>query len=228
MDQLDDAVNSLRKAIQLDPQRGEAYYNLGLVYRRKGQPELALQAYREGLRVNPRMADAHLNLANLYLEKQMHKQAIIHYQQALDLRPGWEKAAGGIAEAEAALSPPDQTSDGGAAGTHYGTPAQRAKADIDPERMIDPNVHGVLLNGLHKATIDSENYTRNFIKILESEIEPAIKELSSALLYSDTTQSELDDCVKKFEAAIQNMRSAERSLETSVVKVSSLGERLVQ
>jgi tetratricopeptide (TPR) repeat protein len=233
LDHLDDAVAALRKAIQLDPQRGEAYYNLGLVYRRKNQPELALQAYREALRVNPRMGDAHYNLANLYVDKQQYKLALNHYRQALELRPGWEKAAEGLAQVEALMEEADHPAEqhSGAAVAQDGTKptSQVAEAlDLDPERMIDPNAHGVLLNGLHKATIDSENYTRHFLQVIEKEIEPAIKELSSALLYADTSGSELDEAVQKFESAIQNMRSAQRSLENSVEKVRSLGDRLLQ
>src|SRR5436309_6858804 len=42
-----EAIPALRRGIQIDPQRTEGYYNLGLVYRRKGQPELAVTAYKE-------------------------------------------------------------------------------------------------------------------------------------------------------------------------------------
>ena len=99
---------------------------------------------------------------------------------------------------------------------------------IDPAKTVDPMVQGNLLSSLHKATIESENYGRNFLKVLESEIEPAIKDLSSCLLYPDTSLSELDHCVQKFEAAIQSMRSAQRILQNSIEKVRSLGDRLVE
>src|SRR5437773_11469475 len=36
LNQYDEAVTALRRGIQLDGQRTEGYYNLGLVYRRKG------------------------------------------------------------------------------------------------------------------------------------------------------------------------------------------------
>ncbi len=229
LDQLDDAVNALRKAIQLDPLRGEAYYNLALVYRRKGQPELAVQAYREAIRVNPRMGDAHYNLANLYLEKQQYKPAINHYRHALELRPGWEKASEGLRQAEEALAQAEQPAEAAAGRANGSPPAERpAASQLDPERMVDPNAHGVLLQGLHRATVDSENLTRVFLKVIETEIEPAIKELSSALLYPDTPQSELDESIQKFEAAVQNMRSAQRSLENSVDKVRAIGDKLLQ
>jgi len=228
LDQLDEAINALRKAIQLDPKRGEAFYNLGLVYRRKNQADLATQAYREALRVNPRMADAHYNLANLCLEKRQFKQAITCYRNALDLRPDWEKAADGLANAEAALHESEKPESPQAGGGSQPGPVDAPSGYLDPEQMVDPNVHGVLLTGLHKATIESEAHVRQFMKVIEAEIEPAIKELSSALLYPDTPQSELDEAIQKFEAAMQNMRGSERSLENSVEKVRSLGDRLVQ
>jgi tetratricopeptide (TPR) repeat protein len=230
LDQLDDAIAALRRAIQLDSHRGEGYYNLGLVYKRKGQSELAVQAYREAIRVNPRMADAHYNLANLYLESGQYGLGMAHYKQALELRPNWDKATDGLAQAEAALAA--ATAPRPAAGTAEGSAGSEAPAAsspaVDRDRMVDPNVHGNLLNTLHKATIESENYGRHFLEVLESEIEPAIKELSSCLLYPDTSLTELDQCVQKFEAAIQSMRGAQRNLQNSIEKLRSLGGRLLE
>src|SRR5262249_2511917 len=188
----------------LDSHRAEGYYNLGLAYRRKGQPDLAVQAYREAVRINPRMADAHLNLANLYLDKEQYGMAMSHYKQSLEVRPRWDKALNGLAQAEAAMAAADQPSASAtgtttAAGTVETGQTAAAKPLLDPDRTVDPNVHGSLLTNLHKATIDSENCGRDFLKILEDQIEPAIKDLSSCLLYPDSPTSELDQCVQKFE-----------------------------
>ena len=94
------------------------------------------------------------------------------------------------------------------------------------ERTIDPNVKGDELTVVHKATVESEDLGRLFLQVLESEIEPAIKELSSALLYPDTSASELDQCVTKFEAAMARLRSAQKTLTLSVEHVQTLGEKL--
>ena len=99
---------------------------------------------------------------------------------------------------------------------------------LDPERTVDPNIHGGLLNVLHRATIESENQTRSFLQVLENQIEPAIKELSSCLLYPDKSMGELDDCVQKFEAAMHSIRSAQRSLQTSMEQVRTVGEKLIK
>ncbi len=222
LDQLDDAIPMLRRGIQLDSHRGEGYYNLALVYRRKGQLDMAIQAYREALRVNPQMADAHYNLGNVYLEKGQPSMAITHYKQALMLRPNWDKAQAGLAEAEGHLR--QQAPRPGGSDPALSAPV--ATPPIDMDRTVDPNAQGDLLTVVHKATIESEAFGREFLNVLENEIEPAIKELSSALLYPDTSATELDECVQKFEAAIGRMRTVQKTLQRSVERVHSLGDRL--
>jgi tetratricopeptide (TPR) repeat protein len=233
LNQLDDAIPVLRRGIQLDAHRAEGYYNLGLVYRRKGQVELAIQAYREATRVNTRFADAHYNLGNLYMEREQYGLAIAHYRQTLELRPNWEKAVRGLEHAEAIqeqveeqLTPKDEQEENQA--EEQAAIPTGSTRNLDPERTVDPQFHGVLLSTLHKATIDSENQGRNFLKILENEIEPAIKELSTCLLYSDSSATELDQCVQRFETAVANMRAAQSTLKNSVERVRLLGDQLVK
>ncbi len=235
LDQVDDAIQVLRRGIQLDTHRAEGYYNLGLAYRRKRQLDLAIQAYQEATRLSPRMADAHLNLANAYLDKEQFGLASFHYGQALEIRPNWEKAEDGLAMAEAGLEAakhatvetttrpePITQKDPGTKS------AAAATAVISPEKTVDPNIHATLLASLHRATIESENQGRNFMQILEKEIEPAIKELSSCLLYPESPVGELDSCVQKFERAIQSMKSAQRSLQSCMEQVRTCGDRLVK
>jgi len=234
LEMVDEAIQVLRRGIQLDTRRAEGYYNLGLAYRRKRQLDLAIQAYQEAARLNPRMADAHLNLANAYLDQGQYGLAISRYTYALELRPNWEKAENGLAQAEAALAslrqpmtpatPASETTVSDRGAQAAATPT----AVVDPERTVDPNLHGALLAHLHQATIESENQGRNFLQVLEREIEPAIKELSSCLLYPGGSVGGLDTCVQKFENAIHSMRSAQRSLQSCMEQVRTLGEQLIK
>lgn len=231
LEMVDEAVQVLRRGIQLDTRRAEGYYNLGLAYRKKRQLDLAIQAYQEAARLNPRMADAHLNLANAYLDQGQYGQAISRYQQALALRPNWEKAENGLAQAERALASLRQPTSGNLAAPETvkekgSQAASVATVVFDPERTVDPNVHGSQLANLHQATIETENQGRIFAQVLEKEIEPAIKELSSCLLYPGGSLGGLDACVEKFENAIHSMRSAQRSLQTCIKQVRALGEQL--
>lgn len=220
--QLDEAIKALRRGIQLDNRRAEAYYNLGLAYRRSGQPELAMQAYREATRLNPRMADAHYNLANLLMEVGRFSQAIAHYKQALEVNPNFEKAKIGLEQAEAAVRAESGEKPSAQASTEVKT------AGVNLERTLDPVIDGPVLTALHKATIVSENYTRDFVKILEHDLEPAIKDLSSALLYAERTSSgELTERVERFEAAIRSLRGMQKNLQQSTRKMREITERLL-
>jgi tetratricopeptide (TPR) repeat protein len=220
LQELDEAVVALRRGIQLDPQRVEGYYNLGLVYRRKGQFDLSIQAYREALRLNPRMVDAHINLANLYVDKQQYRQAIQFYDEALKVRPNWDKAMEGREHAQAML-------EGGqaeAARAAAGSQARGARTPVaDLDRPADPNVHGVFLNSLHQAATESEDTGRRFQAVLADELEQAIKELSSCLLYPDGPRSELDACISRFETALEHMRAVRQNLEGSITRLQDIG-----
>ena len=69
---------------------------------------------------------------------------------------------------------------------------------------------------------------REFLRILESEVEPAIKELSSCLLMPDTSTTELDQCVDKFQAALNAMKNAQSNLQSNLEKVRNLGVKLLK
>jgi tetratricopeptide (TPR) repeat protein len=229
MGQLDEAIKALRRGIQLDGRRAEAYYNLGLAYRRQGQGELAIQAYREATNLNPRMADAHYNLANLLLDIGRYSQAITHYKKALEIRPQWEKAQLGLQQAEAALAAAEAPAK--AAPTPAASPTAAAPskaATVDLNRTLDPQTDGPLLSVLHKATIDSQGYGKHFLEILEKEVEPAIKELSTCLLYPEKSAAELKDRLERFEAAMQNMRTMQRNLQQSMKKLREINDRLLE
>ncbi len=232
LDQLDEAVKTLRRGIQLDPRRAEGYYNLALVYRRKGEPELAIQAYREATHINPRMPDAHCNLANLLYEMGRYSQAIQHYKKAIEIVPQFEKAKAGLAQAEAALAADEGSGvlvSGKSGILRRGSPAPAAPArpsEVDLNRNVDPLADGMVMSKLHQATIESDNLGRSMLKLLEFEVEPAIKELSTVLLYPDKTSAELKGRIEKFEAAMTSMRNTQRSLRNSVKKLREIGDRL--
>ena len=81
---------------------------------------------------------------------------------------------------------------------------------------------------MHKSTVEADGSARQFMELLEAEIEPAIKELSTCLLYPEGSVNELDQCVQKFENAINRMRTVQRSLQTSVEKVRTNGDRMLK
>jgi tetratricopeptide (TPR) repeat protein len=228
LEKLDEAITALRRGIQLDLGRAEGYYNLGLVYRRKGQIDLAIQAYREATRLKSNMPDAHYNLANLYLEKGNFNLALAHYQQALEQRPNWEKAINGMEQVRGALQEneaPHQVPIEQETPEEDDEPTQHI---LDPERIVDPYVHGTLLTELHHATKDSEQLGRDFAEILQAEVEPAIKLLSNCLLQTNQSSLELDQSVQKVETALLHMAATEKKLQKAVERIRHNGDQLLQ
>jgi tetratricopeptide (TPR) repeat protein len=227
--EFDEAVQTLRRGIRIDPHRAEGYYNLGLVYRNMGQAPLAVQAYLEATRLDPRMVDAHYNLGNLYFETGRYQLAITHYKTVLQLRPNWDKALKALAQTEAAHGV-STSEPAPAAGETAVTPlpTEQSLSSPDLNRNVDAAVHGEILSVLHHATIDSESHGRQFLQVLEQQVEPAIKELANRLVGTATAKADLGPCVKKFETAIATMRTAQRELETCIQRVRNLGTRLLE
>jgi tetratricopeptide (TPR) repeat protein len=217
LQQYDEAVTVLRRGLQLDSARVEGYYNLGVVYRNLGQDDLAMQAYREALRLNPRMADAQLNLANLLFGRQNFRQAMQHYEEALKLRPNWAKAIDGITQTREALDVDKKSA-----------PVPIAGKRIDSTAQVDPDTHGVFLVHLHQVTIESEESGRALHQILEREIEPAIKELSAALLQPHGLRTELEESVAKFEAAVDRMRNTYQQMQNRLAHLQKLESQFPQ
>jgi tetratricopeptide (TPR) repeat protein len=227
LEEYEEAVKTLRRGIQLDPHRGEGYYNLGLVYKNMGQPHLAVQAYLEATRVDPRMVDAHYNLANLYLEMGRYKLSTTHYRHVLQLRPSWDKALNGLAQAEAAQAAAEPRPPATSTSPATPLPPTAPAESEDLARSIDPTIHGELLAALHHASIDSEAHGKQFLQILEHQIEPAIKDLSTRLLGIESTGPDLGHVIKMFEDALENMRKVQQDLQGSIERVRTVGDQLL-
>ncbi|HMP01263.1 MAG TPA: tetratricopeptide repeat protein [Gemmatales bacterium] len=223
MGKADDALQVLRQAVKLDSKRAEAYYNLGLAYRHKGQPELAIQAYREAIHRNPRMVDTHYNLANLLQDLGRLPQALVHYREAVKLDSNFEAARVGVEQIELLVQSEQQ------ANAEKSSVIKRApvtESKLDMTHPLDPRFDGPALQALHRTTIVSENTCRDLARILEDELESAIKELSSALLYN-ATATELADKLEKFERAMNRTRAVQKAWQQNMQKLRELNEKLL-
>ena len=66
-----EAEIALKKAIELDPNNGILYYNLGVIYAEQGELELAKEKYTEAIALIPDYVDAYLNLVSVILEDEV-------------------------------------------------------------------------------------------------------------------------------------------------------------
>lgn len=69
-----------------------AYYNRGIMYRRKKDNEAALQDYDEAIRLNPRFAFAWYNRGNIYRDKNDDDRALTNYSEAIRVDPKYANA----------------------------------------------------------------------------------------------------------------------------------------
>ena len=61
----------MEKAIELDPDNGILYYNLGVIYAEQGELDLAKEKYSQAIKLIPDYVDAYLNLVSVILEDEV-------------------------------------------------------------------------------------------------------------------------------------------------------------
>jgi hypothetical protein len=89
---VDEATAACRRAIQIDPNYADGYFNLGLALHAKGQWDESIAAIREALRLKPDNAEAYYNLGNSLHDADRLDDAIAAYQRALELKPDYPEA----------------------------------------------------------------------------------------------------------------------------------------
>ena len=95
--QLDAALASYRRALELKPDLAEAYNNVGGVLKDLGQLDAAVASYRKALELKPDFADAYSNLLFLY-----SYNALIDPQEYLAQARNWEQACVSAQDRQAA------------------------------------------------------------------------------------------------------------------------------
>ena len=84
---IETAISTLEKAVQINPSLAESRMNLGNLYLQKGWTNDAVNQYQIALRINPSDAKANLNLGNAYLKMEWLVQAISQYNRSIGLDP---------------------------------------------------------------------------------------------------------------------------------------------
>jgi tetratricopeptide (TPR) repeat protein len=89
---VDEAIQTARHAIEIEPGYGVAHYNLGNLYAQRGQFELAQRHFEEALRLYPNYADVHSNYGQLLAERGDIESGIQHFRKAIELNPALSRA----------------------------------------------------------------------------------------------------------------------------------------
>jgi len=83
----DDAIKTLKEAIDLDKTNSTALCLLGGIYNEKNSPECA-EYYEQGIAHNKRCYLAYRGLGNYYLKTKQYEKAESYYTKAIDINPG--------------------------------------------------------------------------------------------------------------------------------------------
>ena len=103
---LDEAIEECKKAIQLDPDFGNPYNDIGVYLMQKGQLEEAIP-WLEKAKTAPRYEPRHYpyaNLGSIYERRGRWVEALREYKEALKLYPGYDVARKAVARLRAQMN----------------------------------------------------------------------------------------------------------------------------
>ena len=100
--QIDSAIESLKRTLQLDSTNFEAAFNLGVAYIQKRDLPSAADAFRASIKVNPNLARSHRALGETLLYMDQVDNAILELRRAVELAPQEPSGHQSLAKALAA------------------------------------------------------------------------------------------------------------------------------
>ena len=88
----DRAIADYNKALQINPEYAETYFNRGVAHSLKGDYDRAIEDYTKALQINPQFAVAYLNRGSVYTDKGDYDRAIRDCTKALQINPQYAVA----------------------------------------------------------------------------------------------------------------------------------------
>lgn len=89
---LEESITAHERAIELNPQLGQAYINLIQLYARTGRYEKAEQLYRTVTAFRPGLAEAHYNIGVMFAALKRYADAGDAFQRAIESNPQYAEA----------------------------------------------------------------------------------------------------------------------------------------
>ena len=89
---LDQAIDNFNKVLELNPQDGMAYFNIGTIFLEKRNFEAAIENYQNCLSINPSHAEAFDNMGSALKAQGNFTTAIEQFTQAINLKPNFAQA----------------------------------------------------------------------------------------------------------------------------------------
>jgi tetratricopeptide (TPR) repeat protein len=88
----EEAIKEFQQALVLNPRNAAAEYEIGEIYRRRGQLEDAVDHFSKAVEIDPRVEDAQIALARTLIHLQKPEEALPHLRDAVQLNPKNEVA----------------------------------------------------------------------------------------------------------------------------------------
>ena len=88
----DEAIESYKRAIQINPDYADVYNNLGAALKEKGKFQEAIDSCNNALKIKPDYADAYINIGNVCQEMGNFERAVINYKLALKINSSHAEA----------------------------------------------------------------------------------------------------------------------------------------
>jgi len=89
---LDEAIEHCQKAMEISPNRPQAYNNLGNVFAAQGRNDEAIKYLQRAIQIEPGYAEAHNNLGAILASQGWLDEAIEHFQKAIQSKPDYADA----------------------------------------------------------------------------------------------------------------------------------------
>ena len=88
----EEAIESYKQAIRINPDFRDAHYNLGTAYGELGKYDEAIKSYKQAIRIDPDDAWTHHNLGLAYGKSGKYKEAIDAFKQAIRINTDYAEA----------------------------------------------------------------------------------------------------------------------------------------
>jgi len=208
---LPSAAYHFKEVTRLDPLRAGAYINLGAVLNMLQQLDEAVAALRRGIQLDPQRVEGYYNLGLVYRRKGQLDLSIQAYREALRLNPRMADAYLNLGNLFIEKQQYRQ------AISQY---EEALKIRPEWDKAIEGREHAQEMLTGGAPVIAAPTPTGP--QMISNELEDAIKELSSCLLYPNGPISELRDCVKRFEQALEHMQTAQQNMDLGIARIQQL------
>lgn len=88
----EDAEEILNEILELGPDSVNVYNSLGILYRKKGQPSIAIKHYMKALKIHPNEPNIYYNIGRLHVELKNLDKGKFYFKKAITINPGFKDA----------------------------------------------------------------------------------------------------------------------------------------